>query len=167
MSEEAQQNTNAEQNQQQFAIQKIYCKDVSFETPNSPQIFAEQAQPEIGIDLNTTVNVLTDKSVYEVVVRITVTAKTAENTAFLAEVHQAGIFNISGFDKPNLDGMLGSYCPNILFPYAREAVSDLVAKGGFPQLILQPVNFDAMYAQHLQAQQQQSEENPDGNKDLH
>ena len=165
MTEEATQ----EDNQQEFSIQKIYCKDVSFETPNSPQIFAENVQPEIKIDLNTSVNVLTDKQIYEVVLRITVTAMTGETTAFLAEVHQAGIFNVSGFDKPNLDGMLGSYCPNILFPYAREAISDLVTKGGFAQLILQPVNFDAMYAQHLQARKANAEETTDkhSNKEIH
>jgi len=149
--------------QQQFAIQKIYIKDVSFETPNSPQIFTENKKPEINIDLNTAVNVLNESDIFEVVLRITVTAKIEENTAFLAEVHQAGIFNVSGFDKPNLDGMLGSYCPNLLFPYAREAISDLVTKGGFPQFLLQPVNFDALYAQHMQQQAQAAEEN----KDLH
>ncbi|MBF0263707.1 MAG: protein-export chaperone SecB [Gammaproteobacteria bacterium] len=151
---------------QQFAIQKIYIKDVSFETPNSPQIFTEKKQPEINVDLNTSVNVLNEGDIYEVVLRITVTAKIDENTAFLAEVHQAGIFNITGFEKPNLDAMLGSYCPNLLFPFAREAISDLVTKGGFPQLLLQPVNFDAMYAQHIQ--QQKAAVQPDEvNKDLH
>jgi len=111
---------------------------------------------------------LDDAGIYEVVLRITVTATLEENTAFLAEVYQAGIFNVSGFDKPTLDGMLGSYCPNILFPYARENISELVTKGGFPQLILQPVNFDAMYAQHLKAQSEaaSAQENP-GKTELH
>ena len=141
---------------QQFAIQKIYCKDVSFETPNSPQIFTDKWEPELKIDLHTAVNPLAD-NVFEVVLTVTATVKVADKTAFLAEVQQAGIFNVAGFEKTQLDAMLGSYCPNILFPYSREMVSDLVNKGGFPQLILQPVNFDAVYTQHLQQRQAQQE----------
>ncbi len=143
--------------QQQLNIQKIYCKDVSFETPNSPDVFTQNIQPEMKTEINTKVTVLDEKGVFEVILSVTVTAEYDSKTAFLVEVNQAGIFNISGFDKPNLDGVLGSYCPNMLFPYAREAVSDLVTKGGFPQLTLQPVNFDAMYAQHLQEAQAQQE----------
>jgi len=162
MAEEQTPNDNntqqSEQAAQQLAIQKIYCKDISFETPNSPQLFTQNIQPEMKTELNTTVNVLQDNGIYEVVLTITVTAEYEEKTAFLAEVNQAAIFSISGFDKPNLDGMLATYCPNLLFPYAREVISELVSKGGFPQLVLQPVNFDAMYAQHLQSQQQNSEQ---------
>jgi preprotein translocase subunit SecB len=143
--------------QQQLAIQKIYCKDVSFETPNSPKVFTENIQPEMKTELNTAVNVLAENT-YEVVLTVTVTAEYDGKTAFLTEVNQAGIFNISGFDKANLDGLLGSYCPNVLFSYAREVVGDIVTKGGFPQLVLQPVNFDAMYNQHLQTKQQQASE---------
>jgi preprotein translocase subunit SecB len=154
--EQKEEQKNTEQApQQQLAIQKIYCKDISFETPNSPKVFTESIQPEMKTELNTTVNVLADNT-YEVVLTVTVTAEFDNKTAFLAEVNQAGIFNISGFDKANLDGLLGSYCPNVLFSYAREAVGDIVTKGGFPQLVLQPVNFDAMYNQHLQARQQQA-----------
>ncbi len=134
---------------QQFIIQKIYAKDISFETPNSPQLFTEKWEPELKVDLHTAINPIAE-GVFEVVLTVTATVKVGEKTAFLAEVQQAGIFNITGFEKPQLDGMLGSYSPNILFPYAREIVSDLVNKGGFPQLILQPVNFDAIYQQHLQ-----------------
>jgi len=148
----------SEQSAQQLSIQKIYCKDISFETPNSPQLFTQNIQPEMKTELNTTVNVLQDTGVYEVVLTITVTAEYEEKTAFLAEVNQAAIFSITGFDKPNLDGMLATYCPNLLFPYAREVISELVNKGGFPQLILQPVNFEAMYAQHLQSQQANAEQ---------
>ncbi len=134
---------------QQFIIQKIYAKDISFETPNSPQLFTEKWEPELKVDLHTAINPIAE-GVFEVVLTVTATVKVGEKTAFLAEVQQAGIFNITGFEKPQLDGMLGSYSPNILFPYAREIVSDLVNKGGFPQLILQPVNFDIIYQQHLQ-----------------
>lgn len=162
MAEEQASNENSAQQseqspQQQLAIQKIYCKDISFETPNSPQIFTQNIQPEMKTELNTKVNVLQDKSIYEVVLTVTVTAEYEDKTAFLAEVNQAAIFSISGFDKANLDGLLATYCPNLLFPYAREVISELVSKGGFPQLILQPVNFDAMYAQHLESLQQQTD----------
>ena len=152
-------NSNGEdQAQQQFVIQKIFCKDISFETPNSPQIFTEKWEPELKVDLHTAVNPLAD-NVFEVVLTVTATVKTEDKTAFLAEVQQAGIFNVSGFEKEQMDHMLGSYCPNLLFPYVREVISELVNKGGFPQLILQPVNFDAVYAQHLQ--QRQAQENSD------
>ena len=149
----ADEQTNAtnEEAAQQFIIQKIYAKDISFETPNSPQLFTEKWEPELKVDLHTAINPIAE-GVFEVVLTVTATVKVGEKTAFLAEVQQAGIFNITGFEKPQLDGMLGSYSPNILFPYAREIVSDLVNKGGFPQLILQPVNFDAIYQQHLQQQ---------------
>lgn len=150
--EQASAGTNNEETQQQFAIQKIYCKDVSFETPNSPQIFTEKWEPELKIDLHTAVNPLAEQ-VFEVVLTVTATVKAADKTAFLAEVQQAGIFNVAGFEKEQLDHTLGSYCPNILFPYVREVISELVNKGGFPQLVLQPVNFDAVYAQHLQQSQ--------------
>ncbi len=154
----AQASTNGEdQAQQQFVIQKIFCKDISFETPNSPQIFTEKWEPELKVDLHTAVNPLAD-NVFEVILTVTATVKTGDKTAFLAEVQQAGIFNVSGFEKEQTDQMLGSYCPNLLFPYVREVISELVNKGGFPQLILQPVNFDAVYAQHLQ--QRQAQENP-------
>ena len=139
---------------QQFAIQRIYLKDVSLETPNSPQVFTEKWEPEVNVDLNTNGEVLGD-NVYEVTLTLTVTAKQQDKTAYLVEVHQAGIFSIAGFEQDELHHMLGSFCPNILFPYAREAISDLVNKGGFPQMLLAPVNFDALYAQHLQQIEQQ------------
>ena len=134
---------------QQFAIQKIYLKDVSFESPGAPETFTDDWSPEINMDLSSQGKPI-DKNIYEVELRITVTAKNKDKTAFLVEIKQCGIFSISGMDEANLNGMLGSFCPNILFPYAREAISDLVSKGGFPQLLLAPVNFDAIYAQHLQ-----------------
>lgn len=166
MSDEQANASNGEQAQQQFAIQKIYCKDVSFETPNSPKIFTEKWEPELKVDLHTAVNPLAD-NVFEVVLTVTTTVTVGEKTAFLAEVQQAGIFNISGFDKAQLDHMLGSYCPNTLFPYVREVISTMVDKGGFPQLILQPVNFDAVYAQHMQQRQAQEEAGDSGADAVH
>lgn len=138
--------------QPQFAIQRVYLKDVSFETPNSPAVFAVQWQPEVNVELNSGGNRLAD-DVYEVVLTITVTCKVGDKTAYLVEVQQDGIFTIKGFDEATLGGMLGSYCPNVLFPYAREAIGSLVSKGSFPQLMLAPINFDALYAQHLERQQ--------------
>lgn len=135
---------------QQFAVQKIYLKDVSFESPNSPQSFTGgDWQPEINVELNSSHQTLAENT-YEVVLNITVTAKHDEKTVFLAEIKQAGIFSITGFEQENLNGMIGAYCPEMLFPFAREAVSELVAKGGFPQLLLAPVNFNALYTQQVQ-----------------
>lgn len=132
-----------------FLIEKIYLKDVSFESPGAPAIFTDDWSPEINMDLNSQGKHI-ENNFYEVELSITVTAKNNETTGFLVEIKQCGVFSISGMDEANLNGMLGSFCPNILFPYAREAISDLVTKGGFPQLLLAPVNFDAIYAQHLQ-----------------
>lgn len=146
--ESSQEQTN-ENNEAHFSIEKIYLKDVSFESPSAPGVFTEEWNPEINMDLNSQGTVI-DKNVYDVELSITVTAKNNDKTAFLVEIKQCGIFSVSGMDEANLNGMLGSFCPNILFPYAREAISDLVTKGGFPQLLLAPVNFDAIYAQHLQ-----------------
>jgi preprotein translocase subunit SecB len=135
---------------QQFAIQKIYLKDVSFESPNSPQAFTDgDWKPQINVQINTSNRVIAQDT-YEVVLDITVTAKQKENTAFLVEVKQAGVFTIAGFEQENLGGMVGAFCPETLFPFAREAVAELISKGGFPQLYLAPVNFNALYAQQLQ-----------------
>lgn len=136
---------------QHFNIQKIYTRDISFEAPNCPQVFTENWEPQNNLDLNTNANTIADKT-YEVVLSLTVTAKLGDNTAYLCEVHQAGIFTIDGFNDKDTRAMLGSFCPNILFPYAREAVSDIITRGGFPQLLLAPINFDALYEQHLQQQ---------------
>lgn len=143
--------------QQHFAIQRVYIKDVSFETPNSPAIFTTQWQPVVNVELGTGAHQL-EENVYEVTLTITVTCKANDKTAYLVEVQQAGIFVISGFEQAQLNGMLGSYCPNILFPYAREVISGLVTKGSFPQLLLAPINFDALYAQHLAQQQAAAEQ---------
>ena len=149
-----------EQAQQQaqgtFGIQKIYTKDISFETPNSPAIFKQQWQPDINLQLSNNAQKI-EENLHEVILTLTVTAKLEDKTAFLVEIQQAGIFNISGYDDKEMGAMAGSYCPNILFPYAREAISDLVAKGGFPQLLLAPINFDALYMQHVQQSEQKNE----------
>lgn len=143
-------NTEASQaTEKQFSIQKIYTKDLSFETPNAPQIFTQKWEPALDINLGTQVQNL-EADIFEVVLSITTTVKIGETTAYLVEVNQAGIISAAGFSQEELGPLLGSFCPNILFPYAREVISDLVSKGGFPQLILAPVNFDALYLQHLQ-----------------
>ena len=134
--------------QAQFSIQKIYVKDVSFEVPNAPDIFNEQGQPELNLSLNQKVGRIGD-DVFEVVLTVTLTCKLAERTVYLAEVAQSGIFGMTGFDEPTLDMMLGTYCPNVLFPYARQMVSDMVMAGGFPPFYLQPINFEALYADGL------------------
>jgi preprotein translocase subunit SecB len=144
---------NTEQ-EKQFSIQKIYTKDLSFETPNAPKIFREKWEPAVDFNLGTHVDKLED-TIFEVTLTVTITVKSVETVAYLVEVNQAGIFTLDNFNEQELGPMLGSFCPNILFPYAREVVSDLVAKGGFPQLLLAPVNFDALYSQHLQQLQQQ------------
>lgn len=144
--------TDQNQSEQQFAVQKIYLKDVSFESPNSPQVFNEgEWKPEINVQINSASSNMAE-GLYEVVLNITVTATQDNKTAFLAEIKQAGIFTMSGFSNENIGGMLGAYCPEMLFPFAREALAELIAKGGFPQLLLAPVNFNALYAQHLQQQ---------------
>lgn len=151
MAEENQQGQAAEQ---QFAIQKLYLKDVSFESPNAPTVFADgEWQPEVNVQLNST-NQNIGENTYEVDLKITVTAKQGEKTAFLVEITQSGIFTIGGFPQEGLHGMLGAFCPETLFPFAREAIAELVNKGGFPQLYLAPVNFNALYTQQLQQQQQ-------------
>ncbi len=142
-------------NQQQFSIQKIYLKDVSFESPNSPAVFTGEWKPEVNDQLNTEIKGL-DNNMHEVILSVTVTAKQQDKTAFLVEIKQAGLFQLAGFEQEQLGGMLGAYCPETLFPYAREAISDLVTKGGFPQLLLSPVNFNALYMQHQQQQQTQA-----------
>ena len=135
--------------QTQFAIQKIYVKDLSFEMPNSPQVFLEKWEPDVNLQLSNTATVLSPNT-HEVILSLTVTAKLKDKTAYLVEVQQAGIFNIEGYDDTQLAAVIGSYCPHVLFPYARETVSDLVTRGGFPQLLLAPLNFDALYRQHLE-----------------
>ncbi|VAW33490.1 Protein-export protein SecB (maintains pre-export unfolded state) [hydrothermal vent metagenome] len=149
-------NTQNTDNAPVMSLQKLYVKDVSFETPNAPDIFNEKGQPEIKMNLNQKVKQIAEGT-YEIVLAVTVTCKILEKTAYLVEVHQAGIFSLKNFEEKVLHLTLGSYCPNVLFPYARQMVSDLVMNGGFQPLLLQPVNFDQLYAQQMQQAQAQAE----------
>ena len=133
----------------QFAIQRVYTKDVSFETPNSPEIFQKDWKPEVKLDLDTRSAKLADDT-YEVVLAVTVTAEIEGKTAFLAEVQQAGIFTIGNLPEAQLAHTIGAFCPTTLFPYARETVANLVNRGSFPQLNLAPVNFEALFASYVQ-----------------
>lgn len=155
----AEEQQNAQQQQQvDFNIQRIFLKDISFECPNSPAIFQKEWQPEVKLDLDTKSAKLAD-NVFEVVLSLTVTASIANETAFLCEVQQAGIFTVGEMPDPQLAHCLGAFCPNILFPYAREAVTSMVTRGTFPQLNLAPVNFDALFAQAMQ--QRVAQEQPE------
>lgn len=139
--------------ERRFSIQRIYTKDISFEIPHSPQIFnGTNWSPEINVQLSNKGTQITDE-LHEVTLTVTVTAKLQDTTAYLVEIQQAGIFSIEGLKEEELPAVIGSYCPTILFPFAREVISDLVTRGGFPQLVLNPVNFEALYVQHLQEMQ--------------
>ena len=131
-----------------FTVEKIYVKDVSFESPNSPVIFNENVQPELQLNLNQKVQRLSETA-FEVVLGVTLTCKAGDKTAYVAEVQQAGIFGLMGLEAQAVDVLLGTQCPNILFPYVRQLVSDLVQAGGFPPFFLQPINFEALYAESL------------------
>jgi preprotein translocase subunit SecB len=144
--------------QTHFSIQKIYVKDVSFESPTSPEAFGfKKWEPKIELNINNAHTRLNEQ-MYEAVLTVTATVKQEDKTAFLIEVQQAGIFAITGFSDQDLGYLIGSQCMNILLPYAREAVSEMTTRGGFPPLILAPVNFDALYQQHVKEQQGQASE---------
>ena len=144
--------------QKQFSIQKLYIKDASYESPDAPKSFSfKQWSPKIDLNLNNT-HAHIDADLYEAVLRITVTISHQDDTAFLIEVHQAGLFGLTGFEEEERNYLLGSQCMNILFPYAREVISEMSTRGGFPPLILAPVNFDALYQQHLQQQKEKKDE---------
>ncbi|WP_342147470.1 protein-export chaperone SecB [Rickettsiella endosymbiont of Aleochara curtula] len=137
--------------QPEFIIQRVYVKDLSLETPHSPQAFQEEWQPELNLQFTmNTSDIGADN--HEVVLQITVTAKSKDKTLFLVEVKQAGLFTLKGFTEEQNHQVMSITCPTILFPYAREAVSDLVGRAGFPPLYLAPVNFEALYAQQMQEQ---------------
>jgi len=141
-----------------FTVEKIYVKDVSFEVPGAPGVFNEAAQPQLQMNLNQAVQRLNDNA-FEVVLGITLTCSANDKSLYVVEVKQAGVFGLSGFDAQTLDGMLGTHCPNVLYPYARQLISELIQAGGFPPFFLQPINFDALYAEGLRqrAAQQQVE----------
>ena len=140
----------------QFSIQRIYTKDISFETPNSPAIFQKEWKPEIQLDIDTKSSKLAD-NIYDVVLSVTVTAKLGEETAFLCEVEQAGIFMIGEMPTQNIAQVIGVFCPNTLFPYARETISNLVNRGTFPPLNLAPVDFNSVFAAYMQKRAQEAE----------
>ncbi len=142
---------------QHVAVQKVYVKDVSFETPNTPSIFLNppQVAPSVNFQMSTSHSYL-QADLHEVVLKATVTVTMGEKTAFLVEVQQAGLFSIQGFKEEQIPYLISSYCPNILFPFVRETVSDTVVRGGFPQLLLDPINFDAVFTQQMQRAQQQA-----------
>lgn len=147
--------TNAAQTEQQFALQRIYIKDMSFEAPLGAQAFTKQWRPQVHVDLNTQSNRVADDN-YEVVLTVTITAKLDDETAFLIEVQQAGMFLVKGLEGENLRQVLAIMCPTILFPYARETIDALALKGSFPPMMLQPVNFEALYVQARQQAEKQA-----------
>ena len=140
-------------NSQAIGIEKIYVKDVSYEAPNVPDVFQNKWEPAIALNMDVKTAVLSkEKDLYEVTLKLTVTNKLNEKTAFLAEVSQAGIFTLKGFQEEQLKAIMATMCLHVLFPYAREAISDLTGRGGFPPLYLAPINFDALYQQQLEAE---------------
>ncbi len=134
----------AEANAPAFTVEKIYVKDVSFEVPGAPAIYSESAQPELQLNLNQRVQRL-NETVFEVVLGVTLTCKAGDKVAYVAEVQQAGVFGLAGLEPAAVDGLLGTQCPTILFPYVRQLLSDLIQAGGFPPFFLQPINFDGLY----------------------
>lgn len=155
MAENQQAAGSENEDQPQFALQRIYIKDLSFESPNSPAVFQEQWQPQVNLDLNTSHKKIGDAQ-FEVVLSLTITAKIDDKVAYIVEIQQGGVFMIKGIEGPQLGQMLGAYCPTILFPYARESIDAIVNKGSYPSLMLAPVNFDAIYAQALKRQQDEA-----------
>ena len=151
--------TQAQPQGASFTVEKLYVKDLSFEAPNAPQVFNEQGQPDLQMKLSQKVTRLAEAA-FEVSLGITVTCTLNGKTAYLAEVEQAGVFGLAGFDAATLDAMLGTHCPGVLYPYARQLISDLIQSGGFPPFFLQPINFDALYAEGLR--QRSSQQLADG-----
>ncbi len=137
-----------------FTVEKLYIKDVSFEAPGTPQVFNESGQPQLQMNLNQNVQRLSDTA-FEVVLGVTLTCTLGEKTAYLAEVQQAGVFGLVGFDETTLEIMLGTHCPNALYPYARQVISDLIQAGGFPPFLLQPLNFESLFAEGMRQRAEQ------------
>lgn len=136
--------------QRQFALRQLYVKDISFESPNAPGVFSGQIEPDVKLNLHSAHKPM-GEDVYEVVLNLNVHATAKDKSLFLVEVEQAGLFQVSGYTMDEVKIILGTHCPATLFPYAREVISSLVGRGGFPTLLLQPINFEALYAQSLQA----------------
>jgi len=143
----------------QITLQSVYLKDCSYESPNGPRVPSTQGwEPQFQLNMNTSAEEVA-ADVREVLLTITLEARQGDAVAYLVEVKQAGLFTVVGASAEDLKRLVGSFCPNVLFPYAREAVSDLVAKGGFPSFLLPLVNFDALFAQAVESQQQQARVN--------
>lgn len=153
----AEENSAAQEQAQQpgFSIEKIYVKDASLEIPHAPQIFTDRTQPQVSIELGNFAQQI-EENIFEVAIKVTVTSKIADKTVFLVEVTQAGIFQISNVPAENIELIVGITCPNILFPYARESVSDLIVRAGFQPVLLNPINFEALFAQQKQQQSEQA-----------
>ena len=149
-----------------FAIQRIYLKDLSFETPMGPSVFQKQWQPKVNQDLNTK-NTKLENDLYEVSLRLTLTVTDGEDTIYILEVKQAGIFAIKGLDPKQITHVINTTCPNILFPYAREAVDSVLSKGSFPALMLPPINFDALFASALKQAEEEGKDAPEGSETTH
>ncbi|MEL7022530.1 MAG: protein-export chaperone SecB [Pseudomonadota bacterium] len=150
-------NGESQQPGRKIGLGKIYVKDLSFEAPGAPGVFTRQDfRPSTNLNLRTS-NTKMDEDLYEAVLTLTLDAKFEGETAFLVEIQQAGLFHLKGYSDPELNMILGTFCPNTLFPYAREAISGAVQRGGFPELLLQPIDFDDLYrrSQAEQAQQPQ------------
>jgi preprotein translocase subunit SecB len=155
MSENENQNEAAQPAQANFALQRIYVKDISFESPNSPAVFQKQWKPEVKMDLNTK-NTKIGENHFEVVVCVTLTVSVDGMTAYIVEVQQAGIFVVQGLEGGHLAQALNAFCPNLLFPYLRETIDTVVLKGSFPAMMLAPVNFDAIFAQAVMQKQKEA-----------
>ena len=140
-----------------FTVEKIYVKDVSFEVPGAPAIYSENIAPELNLNLNQRVQRLAENA-FEVILGVTLTCKAGDKTAYVAEVQQAGVFGLAGFDAQTIDALLGTQCPSILFPYVRQLLSDLIQAGGFPPFYLQPINFDGLYAETLRQRAAQGQQ---------
>jgi len=146
--------SDSDQQQPAFAAQRVYLKDASYEAPNAPDIFLEEWEPEVNVEMDNSVTAIDENGVYDVQLKITVTAKSKGKTAYIAEVVQGGIFLITGFEDKDRERLTGSVCPDTLYPYAREALSNLMTKGSFPPFLLTPVNFDYIYNRRLQEKEQ-------------
>ena len=152
---------NVAETEQHITINKVYLKDFSFESPQTPGIFAEgEWKPQTNLNLRSA-HGEAPNDLHEVVLTITVEAKDGDSTLFLVEVQQAGLFDIAGYDEDEFKAIVGAFCPNILFPYARESIAGVIQKGGFPEFVLQPINFDALYRQSLQQAATQAAEAPE------
>ena len=151
----------SEEQQPAFAAQRIYLKDASYEAPNAPGIFLKEWDPQVKVEMDNSVTTIDENGVYDVQLKVTVTAMIGEETAYIAEVVQGGIFLVTGFSDEDRKRLTGSVCPDMLYPYAREALSSLMTRGSFPAFLLSPVNFDYIYGKRLEETQQAEAENTD------